>query len=191
MAERNWINFYSIINTLHKDITFTVEIEDHKISFLDIQIIRNHNIIETSVYRKPTHTNLYLNFRSHRHPRVKFGIIQCLTQRAKKICSEEHTQKEIELLRDVFIANGYPERKVSEVMNREPRNKDENKQEEEGKQDLLFVLPYIQGLSKKITRTCTRFNIKTAFTARPTLRNLLVQVTSIHVQARYHLLHTM
>ena len=81
----------------------------------------------------------------------------------------------MKLLKEVFIANGYPEKKVTEVMNREPRNNEKNK-EDEGKNELLLILPYIQGLSEKITRTCTHFNIKTAFTARPTLRNLLVQV---------------
>ena len=40
----------------------------------------------------------------------------------------------------------------------------------------MLILPYIEGMSEKITRTCTRFNIKMAFTARPTLRNLLVKV---------------
>ena len=168
--------FLHHINHLHKDITFTVEVEeDHKIAFLDVQIIRNNSTLETLVYCIPTHTNQYLNFRSHHHPRVKFGIIQCLTQRARKICSKDHKEGELKLLKEVFIANGYPEKKVTEVMNREPRNKEKNK-EDEGKNELLLILPYIQGLSEKITRTCTHFNIKTAFTARPTLRNLLVQV---------------
>ena len=138
-------------------------------------VIRNNSTLETLVYRIPTHTKQYLNFRSHHHPRVKFGIIQCLTQRARKICSDDHKEGELKLLKEVFIANGYPEKKVTEVMNREPRNKEKNK-EDEGKNELLLILPYIQGLSEKITRMCTHFNIKTAFTARPTLRNLLVQV---------------
>ena len=129
------------------------------------------------MYRKPTHTNQYLNFRSHHHPRVKFGIVQCLTQRAKTICSGDHGDKELELLKEVFIANGYPRMKVTELMNRRPRMKAKTEEEElEGKEKLLLVLPYIQGLSEKIARTCTKFDVKTAFTARPTLRNLLVQV---------------
>ena len=45
---------------------------------------------------------------------------------------------------------------------------------EEGK--ILLVLPYIQGLSEKITKTCRRFNIQTAFTSCLTQRNLLCRV---------------
>ena len=183
--------FLQHINTLHDNITFTIEVEeDHKIAFLDVQIMRNNNTLETTVYRKPTHTNLYLNFRSHHHPRVKFGIVQCLTQRAS---SMDHEDEEMKLLKNVFIANGYPERKVVELMNKRPEKKEEIEQEEEskGKNDLLLILHYIQGLSEKITRTCNKFDVKTAFTARPTLRNLLVQVKGTYIQTQHCLLHTL
>ena len=43
--------FLQHTNTLHKDITFTVEVEDHKIAFLDVQITRNNNTLETLVYQ--------------------------------------------------------------------------------------------------------------------------------------------
>ena len=39
-----------------------------------------------------------------------------------------------------------------------------------------LVLPYIEGLSEKITQTCRKLNIQTAFTSRPTLRNILTHV---------------
>lgn len=35
------------------------------------------------VYRKPPHTDHYLNFKSNHYPRVKNGIIHCLAHRAK------------------------------------------------------------------------------------------------------------
>ena len=63
----------------------------------------------------------------------------------------------------------YLENKITEVMN---RNREEENEDEKGKNELL---PYIEGMSEKITRMCTFFNIK-AFKARPTLRNLLVKV---------------
>ena len=100
--------FLQHINSLHPNISFTMEIEkDHKIAFLDVMIERENNRLKTTVYCKPTHTNLYLNFRSNHHPRIKFGIVQCLKHRAKKICSEETVETELELLSKVFVANGY------------------------------------------------------------------------------------
>ena len=167
--------FLGHINTLHPNITFTLEKEkDNKIAFLDVLIERKSNTLETSV---PTHTNQYLNYRSHHHPQVKLGIVQCLKQRANKICSEKNVKAEKELLEKVFVANGYPSKRVSEAMDKEKTSKEGTEgeeEEEEGKK--LLVLPYIQGLSEKITKTCRRFNIKTAFTSRPTLRNLLCHV---------------
>ena len=110
-------NFLTHINSLHSNITFTLEIEkEGQLPFLDVLIQRNHNTLETRVYRKPTHTNQYLNFKSHQHPCVKFGIVQCLTKRAIAICSKHHLQEELDLLKDVFVANGYPKKNVNELM---------------------------------------------------------------------------
>ena len=84
---------------------------------------------------------------------------------------------EKELLEKVFVANGYPSKRVSEAMDKKEKTSKEGtegEEEEEGKK--LLVLPYIQGLSEKITKTCHRFNVKTAFMSRPTLRNLLCRV---------------
>ena len=179
--------FLSHINSLHHKITFTVEIEENnQLPFLDILIRRKHTSLETTVYRKPTNTNQYLNFRSHHHPRIKLGIVQCLTKRASSICSKHHLQQELDLLKEIFTANGFPEKKVEESIRKnmtsghhkemeEKNGMEKTGMDEEEKQPLL-VLPYLQGLSEKISRTCRRLNIKTAFTSRPALRNLLVQV---------------
>ena len=78
--------FLHHINHLHKaSITFTVEVEeDHKIAFLDIQIIRNNSTLETLVYHKPTHTNQYLNFRSHTTPESSLASSNALLREQEK-----------------------------------------------------------------------------------------------------------
>ena len=51
----------SILNPFHKSIKFTFEEEkDNKISFLDVLILRNGSSIETTVYRKFIHNDVYL-----------------------------------------------------------------------------------------------------------------------------------
>ena len=109
--------FLEHINTLHPNIIFTVEKEENnKIAFLDVLIEKKGNTVQTSVYHKPTHTNQYLNYRSHHHPRVKMGIVQCLKQRANKICSKPNFRAEKELLKKVLVANSYPEKRVQQVI---------------------------------------------------------------------------
>ena len=56
--------------------------ENNSIAFLDVLVIKNNNeTLSTSVYRKPTHTDRYLNYCSNHHPRIKNGIIKCLKDR--------------------------------------------------------------------------------------------------------------
>ena len=45
--------------------------ENNKIYFLDILVEMTKHSISTSIYRKLTHMDRYLNYRSHHHPKKK------------------------------------------------------------------------------------------------------------------------
>ena len=71
--------------------------EDGKLPFLDVCITHVGNKLTTSVFRKKTHIDRYLNFRSHHHPRVKTGIISCLHERVIRTCNNRKSlDKEIQ-----------------------------------------------------------------------------------------------
>ena len=55
------------LNSFDENIQFTFEMEEeNKLAFLDVKIIRNTNdTINTTVYRKPTNTDIHLNWHSH------------------------------------------------------------------------------------------------------------------------------
>ena len=57
------------------------------ISFLDVCIKVNNDNIETWIWRKPTHTDLLLNYNANCPKNWKSGLISCLLYRAKLICS--------------------------------------------------------------------------------------------------------
>ena len=62
--------FLNHLKGIHNNIQFTMEIEDegHLLS-LDIDIYRKMDgSLGHRVYRKPTHTNLYLHQKSHHYP---------------------------------------------------------------------------------------------------------------------------
>jgi hypothetical protein len=69
---------------------------NNAISFLDGLVIRKEATLVTQVYRKPTHTGRYLNFKSNYPPHVNLGLIQSLLNRASTICQDrQNLAKEI------------------------------------------------------------------------------------------------
>ena len=56
------LSFHDTLNSIDPHINFTTEHEqDGRIAFLDTLISRNNCSISIDVYRKPTHTDRYLN----------------------------------------------------------------------------------------------------------------------------------
>ena len=80
------------------------------IFFLDFLIIRKNNTIETTVYRKQTHNDIYLRWESFTPEAQKRGTLKTLLFRAHTICSnKELLDKEVKHLKHVFITiNGFP-----------------------------------------------------------------------------------
>ena len=110
--------FLQHLNGLHNRILFTMEKEDdHKLPFLDVLVERANNRLKTDVYRKPTHTNLYLHYRSNHRSRVKSGIVRCLKTRADRICNDDEKYRiETYKLQDVFQSIGYPSHKIQSLL---------------------------------------------------------------------------
>ena len=122
------------------------------------------------MYRKPTHTDRYLHFTSHHHPRVKTGIALCLKDRAEKICGPNSSslKKEKEHLEGVLQANGYPKWEAHRLLNRRRQTKGS---EDECKHKLF--IPYIKGLSEMIDKSCRKMGIQTIFSKQRSLRTVL------------------
>ncbi|XP_071092696.1 uncharacterized protein [Haliotis cracherodii] len=106
------------LNQQHPRVQFTIETEkDNQLPFLDVLVCRNSaNRIQTSVYRKPTHTDQYIHFNSNHPLRTKTGIISTLTKRAINL-SFADPKPEIAYLRQVFThLNNYPAKLVDKVI---------------------------------------------------------------------------
>ena len=87
--------FHAHLNEQHPQIQFTREEEsDDQISFLDMWVKRKDGAYQTAVYRKSTHTDQYIHFTSHHHPRVKSGTIRYLARRAVNVCDEINMKEE-------------------------------------------------------------------------------------------------
>ena len=80
--------FHDNLNGVNEHIQFTLEMEaDNSLPFLDVMLYhRPDGSIHTSVYRKPTHTDHYLDF-SHHPLEHKRSVVTTLFCRASSITS--------------------------------------------------------------------------------------------------------
>ena len=80
--------FKNYLNKQHKNIKFTTEIQENgSLSFLDVTITCEKNKFVISVYRKPTFSGVFINFKSFLQDIHKRGIIETLLHRSFKLCS--------------------------------------------------------------------------------------------------------
>ena len=79
------------LNSFDENIQFTFEIEEeNKLASLDVMVIRNTNdTINTTLYRKQTNTDIYINWHSHSPLQWKKTTANMLIQRAIKIGSDK------------------------------------------------------------------------------------------------------
>ena len=92
-------------------MSFNIETEqNNKISFLDVNVIREQGKFVTSVYRKPTFSGVYTHFDSFLPDTYKIGMIYTLINKCFQICSSWLMfHQQLILLREIFQKNGYPE----------------------------------------------------------------------------------
>ena len=100
--------FFNVLNSLHPNITFTVEVGTNKLPFLDVEVELLNNQINTWVYRKSTNTNVIMNFHDIAPKSWKVGLAYCFLNRAFTVCSSSLLfQREVEILKSVFLKNSY------------------------------------------------------------------------------------
>ena len=81
--------FRNYFNTCHPNMSFSFEQEKNgKLSFLDIEVSREKENFETTVYRKPTFSGAYTHFESVLPTIYKFGMVYTLVYRSFEICSD-------------------------------------------------------------------------------------------------------
>ena len=185
--EANKQGFLQHINSVDPAIRIKVEDnkEDGSIPYLDT-IVKPEvdGSLSISVYRKPTHTDQYLQWDSHHHLSAKFSVIQTLSHRASTMCSNpELLQNEKEHLRKALTKCKYPKwalDKVEKKLDRSSRqvsdggNKNAQSANHEVQNKGHIVIPYTQGLCESIKKICSRYGIQTHSKGGRAIKNLLV-----------------
>ena len=107
------------LNGFHQNIQFTQELEKkNKLAFLDILLICNKDTIETTVYRKPTNSDEYLNRKLFSSCSWKSGTLKTIIRKAYLICSTpDYLQEELDHIAYVFEKfNNYPKWVIMQLL---------------------------------------------------------------------------
>ena len=92
-------SFLQHLNSIHQNIKFTCEEvrNDGSMPFLDILVTpKEDGSLSTSVFRKPTHTDLCLQWDSQHTISSKYSVAGTLYHRTKVVCSDPQLQKKEE-----------------------------------------------------------------------------------------------
>ena len=134
--------------------------------------------IMVDIYRKPTHTDRYLDFHSHHDRKHKMNTTETLLHRALNLPNTQVGKtRETAHFCAALCSNGYPTKIATDVIRKKagpPPTPEELvgmffKWAEPTNQRNFAVLPYIKGITEPVTRT---------------LKELDIQVTSRSVKTR-------
>ena len=176
--------FLEHINSIDPHIQFTTEDAktDGSIPFLDRIVMPQTDIsLLTSVYRKPTHTDLYLHWNHHHHLSTKFSVINTLKHRAKTVCSNHHLLKEEEdHLNRALKRCKYPEwaltraniNQKKKTSTNQGTTKNTNKTGNNNKP--YIVVPYIQGMGENCRIICRKHGVEMYCKGGNTIKDLLL-----------------
>jgi hypothetical protein len=131
---------------------------------LDLDIYRRPDgSLGHKAYRKPTHTNYYLNTKS------------TVVHRARALCDEDSLQAELVFLRDVFKQNSYKDRQIHKALNRRL-----HLDQPDNKPNSVAFLPTVGTVFNRINRVLARHNIKS-------VGLLHKKLSSLHRHVKDHL----
>lgn len=170
-------DFFEHVNNQHDQIKFTIEKEkDACLPFLDTLVKRNNDrSLSITVYRKPTHTDQYLNFHSNHQLSAKESVVSALFTRADNIVSnDEDLRNENVRIVNALTANDYNQRIIGKVRKKIQQRKEWTNATKEAIEYVGHVnLPYIKDTSEILRRIFQQHKIRCTFYSSDTLRNIL------------------
>ena len=168
--------FTNHLNSRDPNIKFTSEVEENGVlPFLDVQVeLYDDGRLKTTVYRKPTHTDQYLNFKSHHPLEHKRSVVRTLLNRAENVVTEEEDQrKEKHHVKEALYANGYTE--WSMVIPRRKTPTKDTQEPVEHQRKIMIALPYVSTVSHQLQRVFKRYGATAYHKPTNTIRSMIVR----------------
>ena len=150
--------------------------------FLDVLVTPGQDgNLSTTVYRKPTHTDLYLQWDSHHTVSAKYSVVGTLYYRVETICpshlllqqEEKHLQNALH--RCKYAAWALNRVKIKQRNSATRRsNTTRTGQNNPNQQKPYMVIPYYRTLSESLKKVCSRHGVQVYFKRGNTFKNLLM-----------------
>ena len=144
--------------------------------FLDVLIIPDEEgSLKTIVYRKPTQMDLYLQWKSNHTVPFKYSVVGSLQHRANTICSNTELLKQEEKhLEEALTWCKYPawalNKAKMKTRNAAKNNQKSNKNTGNNIQRPHIVIPYYQGISEIMKKTCSEYGVQVCFKGGNTIK---------------------
>ncbi len=134
--------------------------------------------LETSVYRKSTHSDVVLNFHSNCPASQKQSCIKALFfSRLHTHCSSPVARKpEKAYLYEMLLSNGYPINFIKQATRPARSTTTSSNEPEKPPPTIWRSLPYIQDISESVAGRLNPYNVKIAHKPHSALRSNLVHV---------------
>lgn len=116
-GDNNLSVFKNILNELNPDIKFTADESLNRISFLDILLTKQDEVIMTDVYYKPTDTHQYLHFNSCHTRHTNRAIPYNLSRRICTIVNDESVKiQRLQELKKYLKKQSYPDKIIDDAI---------------------------------------------------------------------------
>jgi len=157
-------SFHDSLNSIDPHISFIIEHESNgQLPFLDTLISRNNERLNIDVYRKSTHTDRYLDFRSHHDREHKISTAATPLHRALKLPNlEAGKAREIDHISTALQSYGYPQKVTADIIRKKSSTSPTPSPEElvgmffswadPTNTQSFAVLPYIKGITEPLSR---------------------------------------
>lgn len=116
-SENSLKSFLEYLNSCSDHLKFTMTYDKNQISFLDLLIVKQDDMLHTNLYRKSTDRNSLLHAKScHPHP-LKNSLPYSQFCRVKRICHKTNDfEQNMEAMKNKFKVRGYKDGQINNAV---------------------------------------------------------------------------
>jgi hypothetical protein len=162
------------INSIHKDITFTHEVEnDGKLAFLDLLIVREPSISSSmsyEIFRKPTSSQRVIPYTSNHSFQQKMAAFHHMIHRMLTLpLGEAAKDKELQYIFETARLNGYNRNTIQAIIDKKLKEllrKSQTTLTNEIEPLRRVAVPFDEDITRKLRPKLMKFGLDLVFSSR-------------------------